>query len=141
MQVTALYRHPLKSHGREALDVVTVHEGQSMPFDRRWAVAHDQSTADGSAWAACANFSRGSKAPQLMAISAQLDETTGILTLTHPDRPDLSFDPDTQADQFLEWVRPLVPQDRALPAYSSAGSSGFHRHCFCVPVIVQQCNA
>lgn len=115
MHITALYRHPLKSHGREALQTVTLHAGQAMPFDRHWAVAHDASDADGSAWAPCQNFSRGAKAPALMAISAVLDEQSGTLTLTHPDRPDLTFDPDQDASIFLDWVRPLVPDDRALP--------------------------
>ena len=116
MQVTALYRHPLKSHGHEALDNVTLHAGQSMPMDRHWAVAHESSKADGTGWAPCVNFSRGSKAPQLMAISARFDETSGMLTLSHPDRPDLTFDPDYDSARFLDWVQPLVPQDRALPA-------------------------
>ncbi|MGC1497433.1 MAG: MOSC N-terminal beta barrel domain-containing protein [Sulfitobacter sp.] len=116
MHVSALYRHPLKGHGREALQSVTLHVGQSMPFDRRWAVAHDASVADGSAWVACQNFSRGSKAPALMAIHAKLDDDTGLLTLSHPDRPDLTFDPDQDPAEFLAWVRPLVPGDRALPA-------------------------
>ncbi|MGJ5621063.1 MOSC domain-containing protein [Sulfitobacter sp. MF3-043] len=115
MQIIALYRHPLKSHGREALQTVTLHAGQSMPFDRNWAVAHDASKADGSTWAPCQNFSRGSKAPALMAINAVLDEQSGGLTLSHPDRPDLTFDPNHEADIFLKWVKPLVPQDRALP--------------------------
>ncbi|MGJ8629404.1 MAG: MOSC domain-containing protein [Sulfitobacter sp.] len=115
MQITALYRHPLKSHGREALQTVTLHAGQSMPFDRQWAVAHDASTANGNAWVPCQNFSRGSKAPALMAINAILDEQSGQLTLSHPNRPDLTFDPDHDTADFLEWVRPLVPKDRALP--------------------------
>ncbi|MGB7243772.1 MAG: MOSC domain-containing protein [Sulfitobacter sp.] len=116
MQVTALYRHPLKSHGREALGEVVLHAGQAMPMDRHWAVAHEASKADGRAWAPCANFSRGSKAPQLMAINATFDAASGRLTLCHPDRADLTFDPDDEEAAFLEWVRPLVPQDRALPA-------------------------
>lgn len=116
MKITALYRHPLKSHGRETMDAITLHAGQSMPFDRHWAVAHDQSKADGSEWAPCQNFSRGAKAPQLMAIDARYDEDSNQLTLSHPERPDLTFDPDDDTAQFFEWVRPLVPQDRALPA-------------------------
>ncbi len=115
MQVTALYRHPLKSHGREAVQTVTLHAGQAMPFDRHWAVAHDASSVEDGTWAPCQNFSRGSKAPALMAINATLDEQTGKLTLTHPDLPDMTFDPDQDAAQFLAWVRPLVPDDRALP--------------------------
>ncbi len=114
--VTSLLRHPLKSHGREALQEVSLTKGASMPYDRLWAVAHDQSKADGSGWAHCANFSRVSKAPALMAISSRYDENTGVLTLSHPDRPDLSFNPDEDSSLFVDWVMPLVPQDRALPA-------------------------
>lgn len=43
MQVTALNRHPLKAHGRETVERVTLRAGQSMPYDRLWAVAHDAS--------------------------------------------------------------------------------------------------
>ncbi len=113
--VTALLRYPLKSHGREALAQVTLSAGQSMPFDRLWAVAHEASNVDGSAWAPCANFSRVSKAPALMAITCVLHEEQGLLTLSHPERPDLIFDPDRETARFLDWVAPLVPQDRALP--------------------------
>lgn len=112
--VTEIWRHPIKSHGRETLSEVTLIPGQTMPGDRVWAVAHEMSEADGSEWAPCANFSRGSKAPRLMAISAVLDGDR--VTLSHPDRPDLTFHPDTQQDLFLDWVRPLMPADRAASA-------------------------
>jgi len=114
-RVTSLLRHPLKSHGREALESVELMPGNSMPFDRLWAVAHDASKADGTEWAQCANFSRVSKAPALMAITSKLDEETGRLTLSHPAKPDITFDPDTEAQMFIQWVSPLVPQNRAMP--------------------------
>ncbi len=112
--VTSIWRHPIKSHGRERLDHVTMIPGHTMPGDRVWAVAHEASKADGSEWAPCANFSRGAKAPQLMAISAQLQGDS--VTLSHPNRPDLSFEPDVQQDTFLDWVKPLMPADRAASA-------------------------
>ena len=37
-------------------------------------------------WAPCANFSRGAKSPELMAIRARVDEAAGRVTLTHPRR-------------------------------------------------------
>jgi uncharacterized protein YcbX len=114
-RVTEILRYPLKSHGREALDAATLSAGTTLPFDRLWAVAHDASDADGSAWVPCTNFSRVAKAPALMAITAQFDEGTRRLTLSHPLRPDLTFDPDTESDAFIHWVSPLVPQDRAQP--------------------------
>ncbi len=112
--VTSIWRHPIKSHGRERLDHVTMIPGHTMPGDRVWAVAHEASKADGSEWAPCANFSRGAKAPQLMAISAQLQGDS--VTLSHPNRPDLSFEPDAHQDTFLDWVKPLMPADRAASA-------------------------
>lgn len=116
MKVTALWRHPLKSHGREALERVTLTTGQPMPYDRLWAIAHDAAKADGTEWAACQNFSRGSKSPALMAITAHLDEATETLTLHHPDQEALTVQPDTAPNALLDWVRPLVDDDRAQPA-------------------------
>ncbi|MDO6484637.1 MAG: MOSC N-terminal beta barrel domain-containing protein [Shimia thalassica] len=114
--VAALWRHPIKSHGRESLDRVSLSEGQTMPWDRRWAVTHESAKTDGSDWAPCMNFSRGAKAPSLMAISAKSDETSGIVTLSHPELSDLSFDPDGNPNVFLEWVRPIMPENRAQSA-------------------------
>ena len=119
-QVRALWRHPIKGHGREQLDEVELHQGQTMPWDRRWAVTHEATQSDGTEWAPCANYSRGSKVPALMAINTRSDEAAGTVTLSHPDRPDLSFDPDREADSFLDWVRPLMPANRAQ-------STGIHR--------------
>jgi uncharacterized protein YcbX len=116
MQVSALFRHPIKSHGREALQKVELRADCSMPFDRLWAIAHDHSKADGTEWAPCANFSRGSKAPKLTAINATLDDATEQVTLTHPDRPTITLHPEKDAQKLLDWVMPLVPQERALPA-------------------------
>jgi uncharacterized protein len=122
--VAHLWRHPIKSHGREELSEVRLHEGQTMPWDRHWAVAHQAAKTDGGEWAACANFSRGAKAPALMAISTRLDETTRRVTLTHPDRDPLDFAPDDSPPEFFDWVRPLMPDDRAASARIVTGPRG-----------------
>ncbi|MFK7940017.1 MAG: MOSC domain-containing protein [Roseovarius sp.] len=119
-KVRALWRHPIKGHGREAMERVDLTEGQTIPWDRRWAVTHEMTQSDGSEWAACANYSRGSKVPELMAINTVCDVPAGMVKLTHPDRPDLSFDPDGDPQAFLNWVRPLMPVNRAQ-------STGLHR--------------
>lgn len=123
--VASLQRHPLKSHGRETLSRVLLTVGQGLEWDRHWAVAHDAAKIEEGEWSPCQNFSRGSKAPKLMAINATLDEAAAALTLTHPERPDITFRPDDAADaaRFIDWVRPICPADRALPAriYSVAG--------------------
>lgn len=109
-------RHPIKSHGREDLGAVVLTSAQGLPFDRHWAVAHDAAKLV-AGWNPCVNFSRGSKAPGLMAISAKLDEAAGVVTLTHPAKPILTFRPDDADDlaRFLDWVRDLNPADRAQP--------------------------
>ncbi len=83
-----------------------------MPWDRAWAVVHELSKVDGSKWVPCGNFSRGSKTPSLMAIKATLNEQANTITLTHPDRPEITFNPNTDSDIFLDWVRPIMPVGR-----------------------------
>lgn len=112
-RVEALWRHPIKGHGREALNQVSLAKGQTMPWDRRWAVAHEAARTDGTEWAPSQEFSRGSKNGALMAINARVDEAAGTVTLTHPDLKDLTFDPDREAPAFLDWVRPIMPPERA----------------------------
>lgn len=120
-------RHPIKSHGRETLAAIDVTAGRMLPWDRHWAVLHEAAKADGTGWAPCANFSRGAKAPGLMAINAELEEDSRQVTLRHPDRPELTFRPDDTTDlpRFLDWVRPLMPPDRAASArIVNAGDRG-----------------
>lgn len=117
--VAGIWRHPIKSHGREELLRVQLTEGRCLPFDRKWAVAHEAAKLeDGQRWVPCTNFSRGSKAPKLMAISAAVDEGTNTVTLTHPAQPGITINPDLSADQrsFLDWVTPLSPENRAQPS-------------------------
>lgn len=115
-QVTSLWRHPIKSHGREAVQSTTLIAGHTMPGDRVWAVAHDASSADGSAWVSCGNFSRVSKAPALMAMTATFNDAAGMVTLTHPKLAEFTFNPDGDIAPFLDWVRPIMPSDRAQSA-------------------------
>lgn len=115
-RLAQIWRHPIKGHGAEALDEVVLEAGRTLPWDREWAVAHEAARTDGTGWAPCANFSRGAKAPALMAIMARLDEAAQTVTLTHPDRPEITFAPDREADRLLDWVAPLMPADRAASA-------------------------
>ena len=114
--VTEIWRHPIKSHGREPLQSVTLEPGKAMPFDRLWGVAHDRSKVDGASWASCAQFCRVAKIPSLMAIRSTYDPDENRITLSHPDQSDITFDPDREADIFLEWVKVLVPEDTLQPA-------------------------
>ena len=115
-RVAQIWRHPIKAHGRESLNQVCLTEGLTIPWDRTWAVVHNQAKTDGTEWAHCANFSRGAKAPALQAVNAELDEKHRRITLTHPDRPSLTFCPDEDSSEFLEWVLPLMPVGSAASA-------------------------
>ncbi|MBM9596433.1 MOSC domain-containing protein [Roseitranquillus sediminis] len=123
-RVASIWRHPIKAHGRERLERVRLSPGTTMPGDRIWAVAHEASKAASGAWSPCVNFTRGAKAPQLMAVTAETLED-GQITVRHPDLPDLTFDPDTDGAAFVDWTRPLIPADRAAPAHLiRAGTDG-----------------
>lgn len=114
--VRHIWRHPIKAHGVEALSTVTLTAGETMPWDRAWAVVHELSKTDGSEWASCGNFSRGAKAPSLMAITALLDEPGQNITLNHPNLPEITLNPDTDSAAFLNWVRPIMPANRSASA-------------------------
>jgi uncharacterized protein YcbX len=113
IKVVEIWRHPIKSHGREPLDHVAVTAGQTLPLDRAWAVAHEKSDTDGSEWASYINFSRGAKAPLLMAINATWNDQNHLMTLTHPSKEPLTFDPDQHGDKLIEWTKGMVPENRA----------------------------
>lgn len=122
-RLAQICRHPIKGHGRETLASVRLLAGECLPFDRHWAVAHEAARL-GPGWSACVNFARGAKAPQLMAITSELDEENRRVTLHHPQRGAITFQPDDPSDlaRFLDWVRPLNPAHRAQPvAIVSAG--------------------
>ena len=115
-RLTHIFRHPIKAHGREALASVQLSAAACLPWDRRWAVAHEAARI-GVGWNTCNSFLRGVKAPQLMAMEASLDEAREEITLSHPQLGSLSVRPDAveEAARLIDWVRPLIPADRAQP--------------------------
>jgi uncharacterized protein YcbX len=112
--VAQIWRHPIKSLGSERIGQVTLAAGQTMPFDRVWALAHEKTRFDFDApeWAPCASFLRGSIAPLFAAVGVAVDEAAGRLSLSHPRLPDLSIDPEDTDDRerFRGWVAPICPE-------------------------------
>ncbi len=111
-----IYRHPIKAHGREALASVVLSAGACLPWDRRWALAHEAAKIS-PGWNNCNSFLRGVKSPQLMAMEARFDEESQTVHLSHPLIGALSVNPDRDEDaaRLIDWVRPLVPDNRAQP--------------------------
>lgn len=108
-----IWRHPIKSHGREAVERVALVAGQAMPFDRHWAIAHEAAKIGETpeAWHGCVNFIRAAISPAHCAITAEFDAPTGKLVLRHPKHgatPPL--DPDVDNEAPLEFSR-LVAGD------------------------------
>lgn len=111
-----IVRHPLKAIGREELSQVTLTAGAWLPFDRLWAVAHEQAQLDGG-WARKANFLRGVTDPNLMAVTSRLDETAMELTLDHPEagRAVVRPDEDCVDAQFLDWLSRIWSAELPAP--------------------------
>lgn len=118
-RVSGLWRHPVKSHGSEPVTAAEFSAGQTMPWDRVWAIAHEASRVEGPeiGWVPCVNFSRGAKSPGLMAIRARTDEAAGTITFIHPGAEPLTANPDDPQDaaRLIAWVTPLASPDRARP--------------------------
>ena len=115
--ISELYRHPVKAHGCEALSAVTLAQGKTMPWDRTWAVAHEMAKFDDANpnWAPCVNFSRGAKAPELMAMKVTMHEADNTIIFTHPSLGSLTINPDLESDgaKLVAWTKPIMPRDRA----------------------------
>jgi uncharacterized protein YcbX len=107
-----IYRHPVKSLGEEALDEVRLEPGRALPWDRAWAVGHGGTRHDPERpeIGVPGNFVNQTHVPRLAQITVAFDEATGRLTLSHPDRPELTVVPGTaEGDGALaEWVAPLT---------------------------------
>ena len=88
-----------------------------MPYDRHWAIAHEDAVlgeeADG--WAKCSNFARAARVHQYMAVSSVFDEAREEITLSHPDQDDLVVQPDTDPGALIRWVAAISDPEKAMP--------------------------
>jgi len=114
-RVAAMYRHPIKAIGREVVAEVELIAGQTLPGDRRFAVAHEAAKLAEGEWNRCVNFIRGASSPKLMAVTLRTEGDK--LHLSHPDRPDLTITPIFDGPALVDWVRPLVDAGRAAPTH------------------------
>ena len=119
-----IYRHPIKAHGAERVETVTLTANATLPWDRVWALVHERSHVDGSKWERSGNFSRGATSPSLMAITCTFDEASEKLTLSPPRLPTLTVNPDRNGEEIIEWVRAIMPPEgRASARVIRAGSA------------------
>lgn len=117
--LSAIYRHPVKGLGEQALGQVTLGAGEHMPWDRVWAIAHGGSewNPQAPAWVRPRNFVNRNHVPAVAQVRTSYEEGAGMLTLSHPGRPDLSVVPDTTggATALTDWIAPLAEGARPGP--------------------------
>ena len=126
-RLTEIWRHPIKSHGRERLDRVALTAGAALPWDRHWAVLHDAARAEGDGWHPCQSFMIGTRAPGLAGLWARLDETARRVDLRHAALGSYALHPDMAEETaaFFDWLAPVLPAGRARPrGIVRAGSRG-----------------
>lgn len=113
LTLAQLWRHPIKGIGAEELGEAVLTPRLPLPGDRAWAVLTGDASDTGS-WQPCRNFARGCYGPALMAVCAKTC-ADGRIALSHPDRPDLVIDPETDGAALVDWVRPIYPPGRPSP--------------------------
>lgn len=122
-----IFRHPVKSLGREALARTALTPGAWLPGDRLWAVAHERAKLADGGWAKCANFLRCTHGPGLMAVTAAFDEAAGRVTLDHPEAGQHLLEPQAPGafPALLGWLGAIWPADLPAPTgiYRYAGGS------------------
>lgn len=126
-RLTEIWRHPIKSLGRESLTNVALTREQCLPGDRLWAVTHAKAefSGDPTGWQRCGNFLRCANGPGLMAITGRLDGERQVV-LSHPDKPDLTVEPDTPKGfvDVKSWLSGIWPADMPEPTGLHANATG-----------------
>ena len=106
-----IFRHPIKGIGTEALEDVTLEPNAPMPGDRAWAMLHE-GAEDHDDWQPRRNFVVVAYGPRLTQITTRT-HADGTLELSHPDLPSLTANPSSQGQDFVDWVKPLWPDNHS----------------------------
>lgn len=114
IRLAQIVRHPIKSVGYQELDRAALTRGRPLPFDRIWAIATEAAKvhADAIPWQHKTRFVRGVAEGRLQAIQAMYQETTGQITLTHPDCAPFSGVLPHDAAAMMAWVKAFWPDTR-----------------------------
>lgn len=123
-------RHPVKSIGGEGLERVTLAAARRLPGDREWAVLTEAGERNARAsetggqpdrWLPKSCFVRGVSSPAVQSISGGWRD--GRLELRHPFAPGLVFDPATESERLIDWLRPLWPAEAPAPTRLVRGAA------------------
>jgi len=103
MQISRIYRYPVKGLSAEALTRISVAPGEGLPLDRRFAIAHGATAFDTSAptWMAKHNFLMLAKNERLAKLETSFDPATNILTVKRGGKKVASGDLTTPTGRAL----------------------------------------
>ncbi|MBX6376306.1 MAG: MOSC N-terminal beta barrel domain-containing protein, partial [Acetobacteraceae bacterium] len=87
MRVERIYRYPVKGLTAEALEEVTLAEGETLPHDRRFALAQGDAPFDPAApaWLPKRNFGCLMANARLAALHTAFDPRSGQLVIRPPE--------------------------------------------------------
>lgn len=101
--VTGIYRYPVKGLSADSLDRVALTPGETLPFDRAWAIENGPSRFDpeNPAHLPKVAFLMLMRDERLATLEARFDETTSRLALLRGGRPVASGDLTTRSGRQL----------------------------------------
>lgn len=93
MQLTDIFRYPVKGLAPEGLHFADLEAGHPLVGDRKFALAHKTSKYDPAdpVWVKRNNFVVVALTPKLATIATKYDDTNGIITVTDHDGADHAF--------------------------------------------------
>lgn len=132
-RIARIRRYPIKSLGGEDMTRVSLQAARRLPGDRIWALlteAGERHAGEGGSpdrWLPKSCFLRGVASATLQAVSGGWGsgEPGGPICLRHPDRPDLTFNPETEGARLVDWVRPLWNGDKPAATRLVRGPTGW----------------
>ena len=136
MKIESLYRYPVKGLTPEPLASASLTPGSCIPWDRAFALAQGDATLDpeNPAWVKKTNFMCLLRNANIALLQTRFDETTGLLTITTPERKTFAAAPLTQQGQaeltdfFIAY---LGSETRYGPDHTPPAFHHFPNHSFC----------
>ena len=130
MRVERIYRYPVKGLSAEALEQVSLTEGQCLPHDRRFALAQGDAPFDAAApaWLQKRHFGCLMANARLAALHTAFDARSGMLSIRPPQGAPLMEDTGTEAGRtaiaaFLTAF--LAEEARGAPRFLEAPGHNF----------------
>ena len=130
MRIEKIYRYPVKGLTAEALEDVSLHPGETLPHDRRFALAQGDSPFDPAAptWLQKRHFGCLMANARLAALHTAYDPRTGVLAIRAPGQPFFAGDTRSESGRALiaaHLTEFLGEEARGTPRFVEAPGHSF----------------